>query len=325
MPLSSSIDHSDINLGDHNDLKGFYRVARIVPKYGYCYINMPKSAGGSIKEILTRCDMQIGKKDSNSDIPNGLQGQGHLEKILFSRLNEGDGFLSIYHAVNTYKVFTFVRNPFARILSGYNEKILKTYKMLSSIESISDLPVIDRRKLKRRILRLKELGFTIDSPPSFEVFINAVTSVPFRNSDQHFAPQAYLGAYNSIPYDFVGRVEAYDKDIKKLLKILYGKQFYLEKDPSENSIPRNYSGALDTELCHHITPSTIEKINSYYACDFEAFGYSGDINKVKQIPEAVRSTRDVVSPSLYRLQLLGIQSKTQFVIRYIKRAIRNIT
>jgi hypothetical protein len=285
---------------------------------------MPKSAGGSVKEVLTCCDAKLLKKDTDCDETNNSLSQGSLEKLLFSRLNEGDGFFSIYHAIKNYTVFTFVRNPYARILSGYKEKILKTYEMLGRIESVSKLAPIERRKIKRRKFRLKELGFAKDSPPSFERFIDAVTDVPYREADQHFAPQAYLGAFNLIPYDFIGRVESYDEDMEKLLTLLHKGQFTMEDIKRNSSGPRNYSGALDNQYHHHLTTSSITKINSYYDCDFKAFGYSRDINKIKQKPEPIIPTRTIVSPSFFQLQFLGVQSKSRFALRKVKCAVRDM-
>jgi hypothetical protein len=82
--------------------------------YPIVYLNMPKSACTTCKNLLYRID-------TGDDYPNPLGIHGDVEFLLRSRGKDQKAFSA---AVSNRKIaFTFVREPFSRCYSAFNEKI----------------------------------------------------------------------------------------------------------------------------------------------------------------------------------------------------------
>jgi len=104
------------------------------------------------------------------------------------------------HKDNSF-IFCFVRNPYARILSTYKDKVLnkaenKNYKWDGLIKNIN----------------LKGI--------SFEEFVKIICKIPDKCSDIHFQSISYLQDLLKIKPDFIGKVETFEEDWNKINKLL---------------------------------------------------------------------------------------------------------
>lgn len=148
--------------------------------------------------------------------------------------------------VKGYFKFSFVRNPWHRLVSCYLSKI-KYYGQTGYT-----IPAAERGLLGIRDKRLNK-------DMSFKEFVDFVVSIPHNKADVHFAPQ-----YMFIPEDvnFVGRVEDLPRDFKQVTKRLG-----IEVDlPYVNQSPsKNWQWFYNEELKR--------KVEAYYKMDIVRFGY----------------------------------------------------
>jgi hypothetical protein len=132
--------------------------------------------------------------------------------------------------------FAVVRNPFARTLSAYLDKIERKGKIDGYQTCFSDfMDYLERGGL-------------------------------YRNA--HWAPQFALLLIPPERYDFFGRVESFDSDMQQVYARL--------REPAlgyaPKSIYQNYTGASD-KARQYYTSRQVEQVRRLFACDFEGFGY----------------------------------------------------
>ena len=136
--------------------------------------------------------------------------------------------------------FTFVRNPYDRLISGWMDKIVNG----GDGGGVKDEALRDR---------LKDLDF----------FVDWLTNQDPADLNIHYRPQHLL-----VPeeLDFIGRTETLTKDLALVLS-----HIGLSK-----GIPiphRNKSGS-DPALLRDAKPSTLDKVNRLLEPDFKRFGYA---------------------------------------------------
>ncbi len=172
----------------------FDYTVNISLKYNYVYAENAKVACSTIKLILQR--MELNDPDYR---PNDLID---LHTRIFSPLirpAQVKSFSNYIKRPNVIK-FCFVRNPYTRLLSAWLDKIE------------NNMPA------KKGILR--QLGFDpeeIDRPVSFGEFVSAVAGQSISAMDQHWRIQYYQTFQDQIDYDFIGRFESLEEDLKSVL------------------------------------------------------------------------------------------------------------
>ena len=284
-------------------ISGFVKVARIADHENYIFVNMPKVGGNSIRSALHRCEAMksgIFNKSENDIIRTETAVNSRPDGKLFSRFPlDFSEWTRMENSLKNSTVFTFVRNPYTRLISAYKEKVILTFKKIEEYENGNKNDPMEKRRIQHRIKRINSLGLSIDNKPSFEQFVCGVTSIPVERADIHLAPQSYLTAFHTIPYDFVGRLESYDEDMSKLSSMLFGSpEFWKEaelKDGGKRNV--NYKGGGSKEnLLIECPNSSIELIKQYYKKDFEYFGYSQEIDNADHSPPSIPPNRDVIQP-----------------------------
>lgn len=172
-----------------------------------------------------------------------LQGREHFREAL--------PFLDVAETLNV----TFVRHPVARAVSAYTDFF------------------IDKKNLRTRfhIEAIREFGFTegADDEANFSAFLHFVGASLALNreyTDRHFRPQTVNTAFGHIAYDFIGRVEHFERDMGAILRMA---------GASEDAIAALDMGAQNRSrrARYQPTPAQIAEIERLYAEDYEAFGY----------------------------------------------------
>ena len=163
-------------------------------------------------------------------------------------------FNNIFKDDNFFK-FTFVRNPFSRILSTYLDKIVRNgTPKIHIVRSLNNSNNVDTQ-----------------SYVSFKEFIELLhkdKAILYR--DRHWRPQSNNLMFPIMKYDFIGRFEDFDSDFQKVKKNIQQGDFV------EKSI-YNYSphktSATD-KIKDYYCNDCIKLVLEIYKDDFDLFNYS---------------------------------------------------
>ena len=145
-------------------------------------------------------------------------------------------------------VFTFVRNPFTRILSAYLDKI-KLHRHSAVWGAFA---------------ALHGLG---DGPLGFLDFLRLIAVTPAVRLDPHWRPQTLNLLPNVIPYDFVGRLESLEPDLLSVLGSIFG-----TSNTGIHTYKRHQTQSTDV-LDDYYGPREQDMVRSIYERDFIDLGY----------------------------------------------------
>lgn len=168
------------------------------------YGRVPKVANSSIKASLSRLLTQ-----------NPEQGLRTTSDAFWSKATKGETCMVNNHTARmcrgTHFCFSFVRNPFDRLVSAYNNKILE----------LDEVPA-----------PMQAMGLWRDMP--FAQFLERVNSTPDQEIDIHLLPQtSILCLDEQIIPAFIGRIEHMNQDWKALQQ-----QLQREGLPSLGDLPQ---------------------------------------------------------------------------------------
>ena len=138
--------------------------------------------------------------------------------------------------------FTFVRNPYTRILSAYLNKLFG--------------PERDRL--------LAKIGL---SDPEREVsFLQFLQNLEKKGlyADMHWAPQADIIPYERDQLDKIGRIESLEEDLSQVVDKCFGQQLRLKNKESGRT-------GADNRLKEYLGTEEQKLIERIYARDFELF------------------------------------------------------
>lgn len=206
-------------------------------KHKCTFIHIPKAAGTSVERFL---------RDTDPDIPT---------KVLRKR-----GFSRFLNDHLDYYVFSFVRNPYDRLISAWKWGQLK-------FEKEGDLPFYNK-----------------DRAVSFEEYVLLTTNLDYRKDHKNlwseydeyhtlpqfeFFPQLNGGHYFTdkinadFTCDFTGRFENLNEDFKKVCEDLNMLEYQLPHTYNSKTFKVNSSW----------TDELKDKVYNYYKKDFDLFGY----------------------------------------------------
>jgi chondroitin 4-sulfotransferase 11 len=204
----------------------------IIPEKKLIYLINYKVASSSILSTL------IAKKVIDNEEIHTIAKQVLLQKLILNKRER------------KYYKFTFVRNPYTRLISCYKNKILN--------EKDKKRPYF-KQNLFKQILKSK----------SFDDFIKSVCKIPDRISDMHFISQYYYIYKGNNPIvDFVGKFETLQKDFKYIKD-----KFNLESLPHCNKTSKS-------DWMNNYTLETAELVYNRYKNDFKAFGYEKEYKRL---------------------------------------------
>lgn len=163
----------------------------------------------------------------------------HVPSKQAKRLFRTPAELSVAEAEQVKDLYRFVivRNPFARTLSAYLDKV-------------------ERKALRR------------NRETSFEAFLSELEAGALY-SNAHWAPQSSLLLLPFADFDFVGKVENLNEDLGHVLSRLKGGPV----DWSLVSAKGNAAGANEKLARYYRNPETVERVRKLFADDFRLFDY----------------------------------------------------
>ena len=201
----------------------------VTRKYKLAYQAIPKNASTTLLNWQLMLDgiLKPGETKGHSKIPGDTYIQSRL-------LNNSDW--------RNYRHFTFVRNPFARMVSDYS------YRRAAGVL----YPRYDASGA-----RLKDY--------SFEYHVRAVCNTPNHMRDIHLRTQQSLLHFPML--DFIGRIENFSDDMRKII------DRYQLPPESYDLLPHLKKGGYGDyrEYYNEVTRKLVEK---HYRKDLDTFGYS---------------------------------------------------
>lgn len=209
------------------------------------YFQIPKVASSALKELLMN-EMHL-----SGPAPHAT---------LFPTVSRSQIELGVY---DDYFKFGFVRNPWARVASCYQMKILQGRNINGTLRnrflmrigpgslgglanSLSPHPVLHRRM-------------------SFEEFVDAVSATPDEHTDKHLRSQYtfFSGQQGKMLVDYVGRLENFKEDFSYVAKRI---------GLSVDSLPKQ-GRSRTRPYREYYNPDTWELVTQRYRRDIDLFGY----------------------------------------------------
>ncbi len=139
----------------------FARSLHVCPRLGLAYVNNPKVACSTIKLTLQRAQLN----DPDYEPAKSVHKHGGSPLLTWPDLKGYGGA----EALEGRFVFSFVRNPYARLRSAYLNKIVQPQK---------------------RGQHRENAGFRRNQLPQFRDFVLAVCEQAPAEQDPHWRPQA---------------------------------------------------------------------------------------------------------------------------------------
>lgn len=158
-----------------------------------------------------------------------------------------------------YYLFTFVRNPYQRLISCYENKYHEDLSMLGN-------------QRDHLVYQYYLCGY-IAKDRGFSDFVKRVCRIPDRLADRHFVSQSFLIhqlGRGKAP-DFIGRFERLEEDYQILID-----KFGLAPLPHYNQTHRENSNWMD-----YYTPETCELVYRHYKKDMLELGYEKEYRELK--------------------------------------------
>jgi dermatan 4-sulfotransferase 1 len=204
----------------------------------YCYFRIPKCANTTIIKTLLQHDPALAASLARSAKPKRAS-RGLFRAIAWSPES----------LAKRYFCFTFVRNPYTRVLSAYLDKIAAAgpgnYAYVAAALGKADI-----------------------SEVSFADFIGFLERGGLF-SNVHWAPQTSILPIATKLMSFIGQVENLEVDLARLINRIPGMLTFNAVFTHEQG--RRNSDALLTE---YYDADLVSRVLALYRDDFESLGYS---------------------------------------------------
>ncbi|MGZ9809366.1 sulfotransferase family protein [Pseudoroseicyclus sp. H15] len=223
-----------------NEINAFFHISL---KHRYLYVQTPKVASTTVKSKLIEVEI-AGSGIPRAQVPPHPDRVGsvhvkpyQLPPHMLQEVLEGE-----------FTRFCFVRDPFARVLSAYLDKILN--------------------EPADRAAFCKGHGVQVEDDITFADFVELLWTHRDRRPrwDPHWRPQWLLLRPDLVRYGLIGKIESFDADFAALDARLGGLLGAYEARAPH----RTNAAAL---LAEHYTPEIREKVALLYGEDFRRFGY----------------------------------------------------
>jgi len=222
----------------------------IIEQKGVVYTEVSKVACTKIKKTLFKMSQDddlatIDSKSVHRKNHNKFKGaEDFSDKNLYKVLKSDEFFK-----------FCFVRNPYSRAVSAYNDKIAFPFQ------------TNEYTKMHYKILkwaRSKSLKYS-DDFVTFDIFIKYICQQSFFEMDRHWMPQHIALWHPVIDYNFIGRYENFFDDFKYVLKEIQASSILIDTI----DIKENVGSGLVTTF----SEDTADIFYKKFIKDFELYSY----------------------------------------------------
>ncbi len=175
--------------------------------------------------------------------------------------------------------FNFCRNPYARLVSAYENRILSLG--LESYDLV-DGATKEFKRNRTAILAHKTgrhpSSVDLDEAIEFGDFVRFICDQDYFEMDRHWYPQARSMHIDVIDYQFTGRLESFDRDWRIVHETITGRT---EAEPAT----RLNSTRKQAEAHDKIPQDLRRLIARKYEEDFDAFQYPTGLRATTSIPK----------------------------------------
>ncbi|XP_063969513.1 carbohydrate sulfotransferase 11-like [Lytechinus pictus] len=241
----------------------------VIPKFKILYCAIPKAGCTNWKQMILNISgygdiLEDMKESSGAYSVHDLMNHAYkpISKLDPDRARE---------TLKTYKSFMFVRNPYSRLLSAYQDKILQDEHSKWRDEMLEWI-ISNDPKVAADVF-LGKRNFT------FEEFLTFYLS-PIDNNP-HWKEYYRLCFPCLVNYDFIGKLETMREDSKYILETLFQVNSSLSLSKSKRVTDSSSYGSL-RDLYSSIPRDLLRRISVYggLTIDSKLFGYD--------IPKAIK-------------------------------------
>jgi hypothetical protein len=214
-------------------------IVAVYPELGLIYNRVMKSGNSTLTAFL-------------SDLASG-RSYDEIAAMKEDILRPGDMTAAQVLRMRGYYAFTFVRNPYSRMLSSFLHKV-----------AAGENPEY------RRVP-----GFGERSPQAFERFLDWLGE-GHLDEDTHWRPQRGLLYQAPERFDLVGKIERMAQDMGRVLEETGRDPARAEILASPHEIEARAGNKLtsaSSQVDAFYTPRSRAAVRRLHAADFEAFGY----------------------------------------------------
>jgi hypothetical protein len=213
-----------------------------IPSAKACYIQNYKVATRSIRHAIARHIL----KEQN-DIREYDQIPLELVRQLDKKVSSFYTPAKIRKLYPEHYIFTFVRDPLARLYSCYSNKLIDAHR-------------------KNMPNRFAHFGITPEN--SFDEFVRIVADIPDKNADRHFRSQHwFVNDGDKDITDYVGKLENLREDWQYLID-----KFGFPELPHKNKSLKKTANPRE-----HYSSEIYKIAQERYRQDIEQFGYQDNI------------------------------------------------
>eukprot|EP00210_Caulerpa_lentillifera_P000658 g635.t1 len=233
----------------------------VMHEYGFLLCSIPKCGSTMIKMLLRRMMhkknwREIGNGIIHGPWKNGLVTVNPKKKFELTRAIFEDP---------SYIKGAIVRNPAARLLSGYLDKIVRV-------------------KQYNRVPGLGAVAKRAGRIPTFAELVEVLVKKHPNNDrlDHHFRAQSSFCGFRNYRFDFLGELENMGDDF-----IVFAKSMHFWEKYGANGWGKNQTGPFvhasayryeahhsESQIWEYYTEELLMKVYKYYKEDFIRFGYS---------------------------------------------------
>lgn len=235
-------------------------------KYRVVYVSNPKAASTTIHRVFLRLagiepSMATRKAYRNPKIKEEIRQEGlRQEEVPVDAQANG--------AYANYFWCTFVRDPHSRTISNYNDKLNRYAE-----------------RFEKRMYSEAKLAQFLGGPRAWQSHLYVVSYLKKRisfesylhglklhgvNFDEHFRLQKLILKPQVIDYDYVGKVETFEEDIRIVLNAI-GIRDPAVIDSARHTQENPSDPTRSSEVS--LTPDARKQIGRLYKPDFKAFDY----------------------------------------------------
>ena len=224
-----------------------HNLFHISLRHRYLFVHNPKVGSTTIKHSLNRLEL----KGTSMNVHKVPMHPRITESPLIKPFQLPDDLFETVLTAPGYIRFSFVRDPHARILSCYLDKIAH------------------RRPEAKKIYH--KLGMDIEDMTqdiSFARFIDFLhdTRAERGRWDLHWRPQTHVLRPRLVDYTMLGRMEQFEQDYDRLNEMMNGRLPALVKRGKHETQARDRVESF-------YTADLRRKVAEIYDRDFELFGY----------------------------------------------------